>query len=59
VGNGAIAYDTTGDLYFIEAGVDLTNLATDTLAELGASAIKLADVTLTGVLTNADFFVMP
>jgi Ca2+-binding RTX toxin-like protein len=60
-GNGAIVYDTTNnDLYFIEAGVDLTVAATDTLGELvtATNAIKIADVTLTGVLTEADFAIV-
>jgi serralysin len=60
-GNGAIVYDTTNnDLYFIEAGVDLTAAATDTLGELvtANNAIKIADVTLTGVLTAADFAIV-
>lgn len=60
-GNGAIVYDTTNnDLYFIEAGVDLTAAATDTLGELVGlgNAIKIADVTLTGVLAAANFAVI-
>ena len=60
-GNGAIVYDTANnDLYFIEAGVDLTNALTDTIGELvtAGNAIKIADVTLTGVLTAANFAII-
>lgn len=57
-GNGAIIMDTTNnDVYFVEAGVDLTAGATDTIAEIVAAgnAIKIADLTLTGTVTAADF----
>lgn len=55
-GNGAIVFvEAVNDLYFLEAGA-ANNTTLDALI-LAGTAIKIADITLTGSLTAADFFV--
>lgn len=56
-GNGAFVYDTTNaDLYFLEAGAN--NTATLSTLVTAGTALKIADVTLTGVMSNADFVII-
>lgn len=56
-GNGAAVYDTiNNDLYFLEAGA--ANNTTLAALVAAGTALKIADINLTGVITAADFFIV-
>jgi Ca2+-binding RTX toxin-like protein len=59
-GNGAFIYDTTGnDLYFVQASASITSGSTLLSGLVSAgTAVKIADITLTGTITAADFSII-
>ncbi len=57
-GNGAIVFDDLGDdLYFIEGGA--SNSSTLSALVTAGTALKIADITVTGTLTASDFYIVP